>query len=82
MSMFKGLVHGEINPDRKITDKVDCTGSETGLEKCRIRYKTRTSTCKPEESIVAITCIHDSYALCDENEVPWSQSCYSVHFNR
>ena len=38
--------------------------------------------CKSQESIVSVTCIHDSFALCEDKEVPWGSSCYSVHFNR
>ena len=47
-----------------------------------LRYKSRAKQCDPQTSIVSVTCIHDSFALCEDNEVPWKGSCYSVHFNR
>ena len=46
------------------------------------RYTNRASRCNLKTSIVSITCIHDSFALCDENELPWKGSCYSLNFNR
>lgn len=81
-STTQGLVYGPIDEDRKITERVECQGHESKLDKCRIRYKNRAQQCNPQESIVAITCIHDTFALCDDSEVPWGNSCYSVHFNR
>ena len=81
-STTQGLIHGTIDESRKMTETVDCQGNEQGIEDCRIKYKSRNGYCKSEESIVSITCVHDSFALCDDNEVPWGVSCYSVHFNR
>ena len=65
-----------------MTEKVECRGGERVIDDCRIKYKTRAEICKPEESIVAVTCVHDSFALCDDGEIPWGQSCYSISFNR
>lgn len=83
-STTQGLVHGPINEERKLTEYVNCHGNEARLEKCQIQYTSASGgQCKAEEDVVSVTCIHDSYALCEgENEVPWGQSCYSVHFNR
>lgn len=46
------------------------------------RYKTRISQCDPQSSIVSVTCIQDSLALCENKEIPWKGSCYSLHFDR
>ena len=46
------------------------------------RYKTRFSQCDPQTSIVSVTCIQDSLALCENKEIPWKGSCYSLHFDR
>lgn len=81
-STTQGLVHGPVDSDRKMTEKVECQGFERHLQECRIKYRTRAERCKAEESIVSVTCVHDSFALCSDNEVPWGDSCYSVHFNR
>ena len=37
-STTQGLVHGPVDESRKITEKVDCQGTEDSLEKCIIRY--------------------------------------------
>ncbi|QQP49146.1 Serine protease 79, partial [Caligus rogercresseyi] len=78
-----GLVHGPINEERKITESVECSGEESSLEKCKIQYASsgnRWGSCKPSSNIVSITCVHDSLASCaKEGEVPWGDSCYSVH---
>ncbi|CAB4062623.1 SVH1 [Lepeophtheirus salmonis] len=78
-----GLIHGGINEERKMTESVECSGGETSLDKCKIRYSTpgnRYGSCKPSSNIVSITCVHDSLASCKtEGEVPWGESCYSVH---
>ena len=82
-STTTGFVHGPVDETRRITDRVDCSGSEESLSECRIKYKSANDgQCNPTKSIVSVTCIHDSIALCDEKEVPWGSSCYSIHFNR
>ncbi len=59
-------MHGAVNGERKMTDSVECSGSETGLEKCRVRYSSDPAAgCKLEENIVSIKCVHDSLAVCD-----------------
>ena len=47
-----------------------------------LRYKHRAGQCDPQTSIVSVTCVHDSFALCQDNEIPWKGSCYSLNFNR
>ena len=49
-----------------------------------LRYKHRTGPgqCDAQTSIVSVTCVHDSFALCQDNEIPWKGSCYSLNFNR
>ena len=37
-STTQGLVHGPVDESRKITERIDCQGSEDALQKCRIRY--------------------------------------------
>ena len=37
-STTQGLVHGNVNENRKITENVECDGDENSLKKCRIRY--------------------------------------------
>ena len=39
---LKGLIHGPVDLDRKMTETVDCSGSEESLEKCSIRYTSKT----------------------------------------
>ena len=78
----QGLVHGPVSQGRKLTERVDCSGRETGLEKCAVEYSNGDSGCKLEENVVSIHCVHDSLAVCDPGEVPWKGSCYSVNFNR
>ena len=81
-------MHGPVNENRKLTEKIDCAGTETSLEKCAIQYSSssgrfsRGKTCKLSEEIVSITCVTDSLASCPPGEVPWGGSCYSLHFNR
>ena len=65
-----------------MTETVECQGNEAKLEDCQIKYKTNHGVCKPEQSIVSVTCVHDTFASCEDNEVPWKQKCYSVYFNR
>ena len=65
-----------------MTETVECQGNEAKLEDCQIKYKTNHGICKPEQSIVSVTCVHDTFASCEDNEVPWKQKCYSVYFNR
>ena len=81
-STTTGFVHGPVDEERRITDSIDCIGTEDSLTDCNVKYKSSGSQCNPTQSIVSVTCIHDSIALCDEKEVPWGTSCYSVHFNR
>ena len=40
----QGLIHGPVDLDRKMTESVECDGSEELLEKCSIRYTSKTST--------------------------------------
>ena len=40
----QGLIHGPVNLERKMTETVECRGSEDSLEKCSIRYTSKTST--------------------------------------
>ena len=65
-----------------MTETVECQGNEVKFEDCQIKYKTNHGVCKPEQSIVSVTCVHDTFASCEDNEVPWKQKCYSVYFNR
>ena len=80
--IFQGLIHGPVDQSRKMTETVECQGNEAKLEDCQIKYKTNHGVCKPEQSIVSVTCVHDTFASCEDNEVPWKQKCYSVYFNR
>ena len=81
-STTQGLIHGPVDSNRKMTETIECQGTEDKLEDCRIKYKSNSGTCQTEKSIVSVTCVHDSFALCNDNEVPWGKKCYSVHFNR
>jgi hypothetical protein len=52
--------------------------------KCNVQYvsaRQSGSSCKLSEQVVSVTCLHDSFAACAEDEVPWGGSCYSLHFN-
>ncbi len=74
-----------MNEERKLTERVTCSGSESSLEKCRIDYTSSfvsNNDCKLSESVVSVTCVHDSLATCPPGEVPYGKSCYSVHFER
>ena len=44
-STTQGLVHGPVDESRKITERIDCQGSEDALQKCRIRYVCIHQTC-------------------------------------
>ncbi len=33
----QGLVHGPVQQERKITERVECRGDEEGIEKCNVR---------------------------------------------
>ena len=84
-NLTQGLVHGPVSAVRKLTERVACTGRETGLEKCAVEYSRAGNTdsgCKLNENVVSITCVHDSLAVCEPGEVPWKGFCYSVNFNR
>ena len=74
------MVNGAINENRKITESVNCNGSERGLEKCRILYTSpRRDRCDIRSSVVSITCSHDSFAACEgDRDVPWGGKCYSL----
>ena len=81
----QGLVHGPVSAGRKLTERVACTGRETGLEKCAVEYSrggSGGSGCKLDENVVSVTCVHDSLAVCEPGEVPWKGFCYSVNLNR
>ena len=36
-STTQGLVHGPVDKSRKITENVECQGSENSIQKCNIR---------------------------------------------
>ena len=67
----QGLVHGPVSAARKLTESVSCSGRETGLEKCAVEYSSDAggNGCKLDESVVAVTCVHDSLAVCEPGEV-------------
>ena len=76
-------MHGPVSAERKLTESVACSGGETGLEKCAVEYSSDAgSGCKLDESVVAVTCVHDSLAVCEPGEVPWKGFCYSVNLTR
>ena len=78
----QGLVHGRVDESQKITEHIECAGSEATVESCRISYSQFSqSACKVGEDIVSISCIPDSWATCNKNEIPWGSRCYSFFPN-
>ena len=75
-------MHGPANEARKQTESVSCTGAEPGLHKCRVDFGDGGNGCKLSESVVSVSCVHDSLAACPKGEVPWGGSCYSMHFEK
>jgi hypothetical protein len=37
--------------------------------------------CQLAEDIVSVSCLPDSWAACEEGEIPWRGSCYSFFPN-
>ena len=77
----QGFVHGQVDESKKLTDHVECTGSEEKIQQCKVSYFVSGKPCKLSEDIVSITCFPDSWAKCYENEIPWKSSCYSFFPN-
>ena len=76
----QGLVHGKVRQEERATESVECGGQEEGLEECRMTAAGEgRKECEVEEDIVSISCIPDSWAACDEGEIPFKDSCYSFH---
>ena len=73
-------MNGPVNEERKVTEDITCHGNERGLEKCSIAYTSPyRDICELTSSIVSITCLHDSFAECeDAYDVPWGEKCYSL----
>ena len=76
----QGLVHGPVEGGERATERVECGGGEDGLEDCLTLPAGEGDTeCRLEEDIVSVACLPDSWATCEEGEIPFRQSCYSFH---
>lgn len=87
-STTQGFVHGPVDPDEKITEEIGCQGYETRLERCNIAFSSGRRSGGGQQnslrdSIISVTCIHDSHALCEgDDEIPWRGSCYSLFYDK
>ena len=77
----QGFVHGPLDETRKSTEHVECNGSEDKIQQCSLEFTVSGKPCLLAEDVVSITCISDSWAKCNENEIPWKSSCYSFFPN-
>ena len=78
----QGFVHGRVDESRKLTEHVECSGTEAKIQDCRISHAVfNGKPCKMAEDLVSVACLSDSWATCNKEEIPWKSSCYSFYPN-